>query len=117
MNTDRCRHELGNTAANTRDNGPENVGGVARILDSGTEADDGQSTDHTKGQCNVIANDRHDRSRKHRKRNEVDVELLRIDSSRMGDPVRKENGQSDDGSDHHAQSHVFQANYRRTALE
>lgn len=69
---------IAHAAADADNDGPKNINRIARVLDGGAEADDGQRAHHTERQRDVVADDGHDRPRQHRENDEPEALNLRL---------------------------------------
>ena len=76
---DGCYHKIANTTADTNNDRPENIDSITAVFDRRSETNDGQGTDHTKGQGNIIADNCHDHSCQYRKRHQCYIKLSAID--------------------------------------
>ena len=61
---------IAHAAADADNDGPKNINRIARVLDGGAEADDGQRAHHTERQRNGVADGGHARPRQHRENDE-----------------------------------------------
>ena len=86
------------TAADAHYDRPEYVYCVAHVLNSRTETNDGERTDHTQGESHVVADYGHYRARKHCEYNEGCIEFFAVDGASVCEVVGEiDNGAKDRG--------------------
>ena len=89
-------------AADTNDDRPEYIYGVAYILNSRAETNDGKRTDHTERERYVITDDGHYSARKYCEYDKGSVEFFAIDGASVGEVV----GEIDDGAEDRGENDV-----------
>ena len=109
-----CHQIIAHAAADAYDDGPENIGRIAGILDGRAETHDGQCAHHAQGQGDVVADDGHHRGREDGERHQRDVKLAAVGRAAVRVAIGKENGQAQQRRNGDVQYDFFHA--QRAAL-
>ncbi len=87
-------------------NRPEEKGDIQRLLDGGTEADDGQGAYHTKGKYHIGSHSKNDKGCDHGEGDQRHAETGRVHNAGKGLFIDKKDEHADAESQQQRQRHV-----------